>query len=58
MLSDSMLDLDQPVVVVKDGRELFKGVVPRSAQTLHKALEATGDPRLMFDAEATVKITP
>jgi len=58
MLNDSMLDLDQPVIVTKDGKEVFKGVVQRTAQTLHKTLEATGDPRLMFDAEATVKITP
>jgi hypothetical protein len=58
LLSDAVVDLDQPVTISKDGKEMFKGVVPRTTKTLRESLEAGGDPRLVFDAEATVQITP
>jgi hypothetical protein len=58
LLRDAMLDLDQPVTISKDGKELFRGVVPRTAGTMRKTLELSGDPHLLFDAEATVRLTP
>jgi hypothetical protein len=58
LLNDAMLDLDHPVVISMAGKELFNGVVPRTAATLRKTLDSRGDARLMFDAEVTVEINP
>ena len=54
LLNDTMLDLDKEVRVTKDGRELFRGVVPRTRESLQRTLADRGDPRLMFDASVTV----
>lgn len=54
MLSDAMLDLDQPVIVSTNGRELFRGVPPRTVASLYSTLEGRGDPNGVFDASVTV----
>jgi len=53
-LDDRMADLDKPIRVVKDGKELFAGSVQRTLGTMLKALSARGDPSLIFDAEIEV----
>ncbi|WP_231956442.1 transglutaminase domain-containing protein [Posidoniimonas polymericola] len=50
-LSDAMLDLDEPVTVVVDGRTVFDAVVPRTIGTLAGTLAERGDPGLVFAAE-------
>ena len=55
-LDDLMLDLDQDVVVEHDGRELFRGTVPRTMSSLRRTLGERGDPRGMFPAEVVVEI--
>lgn len=55
LLSDAMADLDQPVVVTSGGKELFRGVAPRTIAALHRSLSARGDRGAMFDAEVTVE---
>ena len=55
MLSDKMVDLDQPVTVSMGGKELFKGVVPRTVAELHKSLIERGDPDSVYDGAVTVK---
>ncbi len=55
-LDDDMFDLDREVVVLHDGRVLFKGTVPRSVEVLTKTLAERGDPRGMFCAEVTVQL--
>ncbi|MFH1024293.1 MAG: hypothetical protein V1809_13010 [Planctomycetota bacterium] len=42
-LSDDLVDLDKPVVVVKDGLEVFQEAVPRRASDLVDWFAATGD---------------
>lgn len=54
MLNDAMLDLDQPVVVSRDGRTLFEGTAPRTIRTLHDTLAGRGDPHLVFESSVTV----
>jgi hypothetical protein len=56
MLNDAMLDLDKPVVISVNGKELFNGVPPRTMANLHQTLEARGDPGLTFPAVVPVEI--
>jgi len=59
-LDDRMLDLDEEVTVVAEGRdgeaarELFRGRVPRTIATIAKTLLERSDPKGMFTAEVTV----
>ena len=46
LLSDAMADLDKPVTVTMGGKELFKGMPPRTVAALHKTLAGRGDPDL------------
>ena len=55
-LDDSMLDLDEEVVVVQGEQELFRGRVPRTIATLSKTLAERGDPKGLFSGE--VVLTP
>ena len=54
-VNDSMLDLDEDVIVRSQGKELFKGRVYRSIATLSKTLDERGDPVAVFSGEITVK---
>ncbi len=56
LLNDSMIDLDQPVVVTMKGRELFKGVALRTISSLQATLADRGDPLQIFDSSVTVQI--
>lgn len=53
-LSDKMMSLDQDVVIIRDGKELFRGAVTRTIGTLSKTLDERHDPELMFSAEVAV----
>lgn len=56
-LDDSMLDLNQPVVVrLADGRLLHSGFVPRQRRVIEETLAERGDPSGIFTAELTVEI--
>lgn len=57
MLNDRMLDLDQPVVVTADGREVFNGKARRTIGDLAATLAECGDPDLIFDARVPVKLS-
>ncbi|MBN2489946.1 MAG: hypothetical protein JXQ29_03740 [Planctomycetes bacterium] len=50
-LSDALADLDQPVVVERDGKEIFRATVARRLATLLETLAARGDARLVFPAQ-------
>ncbi len=55
-LDDRMLDLDTPVTVTWDGKELYRGTPSRTIGTMLKTLVGRGDPKLVFDAEVSVAI--
>ncbi len=55
-LDDRMVDFEKPVVVTHAGKELFSGKPVRTIGTMLRTLEGRGDPKLMFDAELTVKL--
>jgi hypothetical protein len=56
-LDDRMADLDRPVTVTHDGKELFAGTASRTIGTLVKTLVGRGDPKLMFDAEVSIELS-
>lgn len=56
LLSDDMLDLDLPIKVTAQGKELFSGTVPRTISTLARTLQQREDPSLVFSAEVLVSL--
>ena len=56
LLNDTMLDLDQPVIIEAGGRELFSGRVSRTAAVLERTLSDRGDPVSVFSAAVTVTL--
>ena len=53
-LDDSMVDLDQPVIVKRDAEVVFEGLVPRSRAVIDRTLKERGDPAGVFTAEVVV----
>jgi pimeloyl-ACP methyl ester carboxylesterase len=43
-LSDALLDLDRPVTVTINGKQVHHGIVPRSAEAIKAALDKRPDP--------------
>ena len=55
-LDDRVANLDEPMIVTRAGKELYRGTPKRTIGTLLKTLIGRGDPALMFDAEIEVKL--
>ncbi|BDS07698.1 hypothetical protein NT6N_27380 [Oceaniferula spumae] len=53
-LNDDMVDLDQEVTVMLNGKQVFKGKLKRSRFTMMKNLVKRGDINYAFPAEVTV----
>lgn len=53
-LNDAMLDLDRPVTIVFNGRQVYRGQLQRTIATLARTLAERGDPASLFPSEATV----
>jgi hypothetical protein len=53
-LNDAMMDLDKPVVVRFRGKEIFRGKVKRSLQTIHQTINQRKDPGLVFTTELAI----
>ncbi|MDR1273344.1 MAG: alpha/beta hydrolase [Odoribacteraceae bacterium] len=54
-LNDAMVDLDQPVKVIKNGKTLFEGKVSRDIANIYRSVEKRGDPGLVFSARVTAR---
>lgn len=54
-LNDDLLNLDQPIRIVRNGKEVFNGRVARSGTVMLKSLAERGDPSYMFPAEVVVR---
>lgn len=50
-LDDQLVNLDQPVRVVLNDREVFNAKAPRNIGTIVRTLESRGDPTLVYPAE-------
>ncbi|MBN1815718.1 MAG: hypothetical protein JW828_00060 [Sedimentisphaerales bacterium] len=53
-VNDRMLDMDENVMVMLQGKELYRGVIPRSIGILAGTLSERGDPATVFSGEITV----
>lgn len=53
-LNDQMLNLDEPVKVIRNGEVVFSGKVERRAATLLKSLVERGDPNYSFPVELII----
>lgn len=53
-LNDQMLNLDKPVHVLRNGKEVFSGKVERRAEVLLRTLAERGDPYYSFPVEIAV----
>jgi poly(3-hydroxybutyrate) depolymerase len=56
-LDDRLADLDRPIRIVKDGKEIFAGTPSRTIGVMLKTLATRGDRRLVFDAEVEVALS-
>jgi hypothetical protein len=54
LLNDALLDLDQPVTVIANGKKVFSGKVERSAKVIAAALADRPDPAACPTAKITV----
>lgn len=55
-LDDRMVDLDQPVTILRSGQTLRTETPARTIGQMLKTLAGRGDPRLMFCAEIAVEL--
>lgn len=56
LLHDRLLDLDQEVAVVANGRTVFKGVVPRTEAAIIESIRLRSDPRMIAVSLLSVEI--
>ena len=54
-LDDSMIDLDQEVIVHRGEAEVFRGKVPRTLEVIQQTLEERGDPKGIYSAEIFIE---
>ncbi|MGC4013927.1 MAG: prolyl oligopeptidase family serine peptidase [Luteolibacter sp.] len=52
-LDDTLVNLNQPVKMILNDKEVFNGKAIRNLATMVKTLESRGDPRLVYTAEVT-----
>ena len=55
--NDRMLNLDEPVTVTSQGKQVYQGRLVRSIGTLATTLAERGDPASIFSAEIVVTLT-
>jgi predicted esterase len=58
LLSPEELDLDAEIVVTTNGTELFRGIVPRSLETLLEWAARDMDRTMLFAAELPIEVPP
>jgi TolA-binding protein/pimeloyl-ACP methyl ester carboxylesterase len=56
-LDDRLVDLDEPVTLILNGRRIFQGKVHRSLEYLFENARLHGDPRLACSARLEISVT-
>jgi hypothetical protein len=56
-VNDQMINLDRPLTVRVQGKEVFNGSVNRTIGIIAKTLMERSDPTSIFSAEVTVSVT-
>jgi hypothetical protein len=54
LLNDALLDLDQPVTVIANGRQVFQGKIARNREVITATLSERPDPAVCPSAKLTV----
>jgi predicted peptidase len=55
-LDDRMADLEKPVKVLHNGKQLYTGMPTRTIAVMASTLVSYGDPKMIFDAEVSVDL--
>jgi len=53
-LMDELVDLEQPIVIMANGKEQYRGRVPRTIETLLETLKERRDREYLFPARVEV----
>ncbi|MGC4033122.1 MAG: dienelactone hydrolase family protein [Tepidisphaeraceae bacterium] len=56
LLTDGMVDLDQPVQVKAGDQVLFNAIVPRTINTINQTLQGRLDPTSTYDAAVAIEL--
>lgn len=56
-LNDALLDLDKPVIVTQNGKQLFKGKLKRSESIIQQTVEEYQDAAMVYSARLIVQGT-
>ncbi len=56
LLSDQLLDLDQPVTIVANGKTVHEALIPRTEQAIQRSLDLRPDPTMIGTAIITIDI--
>lgn len=56
LLSDQLLDLDQPVTIIANGVTIHEALIPRTEQAIQRSLELRPDPTMIATAIITIEI--
>ncbi|HSE57934.1 MAG TPA: hypothetical protein VLA99_04455 [Nitrospiraceae bacterium] len=56
-LNDELIDLSQPVVVITNGTESFRGLLTPSVETMLRQARRRSDPARTFSVQVTITIT-
>lgn len=56
LLTDQLVDLEQPITIVSGSNTLFQGKVQRTVQTLVETINARHDPNLCFASRVKVRL--
>lgn len=57
-LNDTMLNMDQPITVIRNGKQVFQGQVPRTIQTIEQTINERYDPTSIFTGQITIPPNP
>ncbi len=55
-LNDKILDLDKPVVVMLNGKEVYRGKANRTAENIMRSISDRGDPYFVFPSLIQIKV--
>jgi hypothetical protein len=56
LLNDSMMDLNKPVTVLYNGKELFNGKVKRTLENIYDSIRDRGDQDSIFSGKIKVEV--
>ena len=56
LLSDELVDLDQPVTIIANGTTVHEALIPRTEQAIRRSLELRPDPAMIATATITIEL--